>query len=235
MNGILGKIVDKTELLTDNPHFVFNFLEIFYLMDVVSVIVFKKDVCTFIEKDFTLIFKTEYFLFVAIFMMSFFILYFMSTMTRYFLSKIFIDIAIKIDEFVHKDRHETLWYIGALEKFARENNKIILYEKVCEQKQKSVNLSKQLNFLLGVIFFIHFVVNRNSLSDFISPFILEVKLSNQVGYWIFTILKIFTVIILILRFFLSFLSMTEYYVEHIDSPEYEEFLKEQKKTKKYKL
>lgn len=230
MNEIFGKIVDKTESLTDNPHFVFNLLEIFYLMDVVSVIVFKEDIFNFIEKDFTLMFKTEYFLFVAIFLMSFFALYFMSAMARFFLSKIFKGIAIKIDDFVHKDKHGTLWSIGALEKFARENNKIILYEKVCEQKQKSVILLKQLdsNFLLGTIFFIHFAVCRNSISEFISAFIHDLKMTNLIEYWVFTILKIFTGIIVVFRFLHSFLSLAEYYSEHIESPEYDEYLKKQK-------
>ncbi len=231
MNEILGKIVDKEESLTNNPHLVFNLLEIFYLTDVVSLIVFNKDICSFIEKDFTLMFKAEYFMFVAIFLMLFFALYFMSVMIRFFLSILFKNIEIKIDDFIHKDRHGALWSIYSLEKFARENNKTVLYEKVCEQQKKSVNLSKQLdfNFLLGVIFFVHFVAYRNSVSIYISTFILDVKMSNPIGYWIFTILKFFTVIIIILRFFHSFLSMSEYYVKYIESPEYDKFLKEQKK------
>lgn len=75
MNEILGRIVDKGESLANNPHAVFNFLEIFYLLDIVSIIVFKKNICSFVEKDFSLIFKPEYFIFVTIFFCCSFSLY----------------------------------------------------------------------------------------------------------------------------------------------------------------
>ena len=52
MKELFGKIIDKTGFLTNNPHLVFNFLEIFYLLDIVSVIVFKEDICSFCRKRF---------------------------------------------------------------------------------------------------------------------------------------------------------------------------------------
>lgn len=62
-------------------------------MDIVSVIVFKEDICSFAEKDFELIFKVEYFLFAFIFLMSFFALHFISVMTRLFFFKLFDNLA----------------------------------------------------------------------------------------------------------------------------------------------
>lgn len=228
MNEILGKIVDKGESLTNTPHAVFNFLEIFYLLDIVSVIVFKKNICSFVEKDFSLIFKPEYFLFITIFLLLLFTLYFISSMARLFLSKLFIDVTIKIDDFIHKDRHGALWSIYSLEKFARENNKTVLYEKVCEQQKKSVKLSNQLdfNFLLGATFFIHIAVCRSLGSNYLSALIYYIRVDNPCCYLLFVFLQIFIMVIILLRFLHSFLSLSEYYVEHIASPEYDNFIKE---------
>ncbi|WP_298534481.1 hypothetical protein [uncultured Treponema sp.] len=228
MNEILGKIVDKGESLTNNPRVVFNYLEIYYLLDIVSVIVFKKNICSFVEEGFSLIFKPEYFLFISVFLLLLFTLYFISSMARVFLSKLFIDVTIKIDDFFHKDRHGALWSIYFLEKFARENNKTSLYEKLCEQQKKSVNLSKQLdfNFLLGVTFFIHIAVCRSLVSNYLSAFIYNIRVDNHCCYLLFVSLQFFIMVIILLYFLHSFLSLSEYYVEHIESPEYDNFIKE---------
>ena len=227
MKELFGKIIDKTESLTNNPHLVFNFLEIFYLLDIVSVIVFKEDICSFAEKDFELIFKVEYFLFAFIFLMSFFALHFISVMTRLFFKKLFDNLANIIDDFVHENKNYLLWSILILETFARKNDKSILYEKIYEQKRKSKDLSKQLdfNFLLGFIFFIHLVVCKAPISGYISNFISNIKVDNPNCYWIFMILSVFIISIIIICFLHSFLSSSEYYVEHIESPEYEKYLK----------
>lgn len=97
-------------------------------MDIVSVIVFKEDICSFAEKDFELIFKVEYFLFAFIFLMSFFALHFISVMTRLFFLKLFDNLADIIDDFVHKDKKYSLRSVLILETFARKNDKSILYE-----------------------------------------------------------------------------------------------------------
>ena len=215
LKELLGKIIDKTESLTNNPHLAFNFFEIFYLLDIVSVIVFKEDICSFAEKDFELIFKVEYFLFAFIFLMSFFTLHFISVMTRLLFKKLFDNLANIIDDFVHKDKKHLLWSILILETFARKNDKSILYEKICEQKRKASDLSKQLNFnfLLGFIFFIHLAVCKAPISGYIS----NIKADNPSCYWIFMILSFFIISIIIFRFLHSFLSSLEYYVEHIES------------------
>ncbi|WP_308690025.1 hypothetical protein [uncultured Treponema sp.] len=100
------------------------------MLDIVSVIVFKEDICSFAEKDFELIFKVEYFLFAFIFLMAFFALHFISVMTRLFFLKLFdnlADIDI-IDDFVHKAKKKLLHSILLLENFAIKNDKSILYE-----------------------------------------------------------------------------------------------------------
>lgn len=128
MKELFGKIIDKTGSLTNNPHLVFNFFEIFYLLDIVSVIVFKEDIFSFAEKDFELIFKVEYFLFAFIFLMSFFALHFISVMTRLFFKKLFDNLADIIDDFVYKTKKKLLHSILLLENFAIKNDKSILYE-----------------------------------------------------------------------------------------------------------
>ena len=196
-------------------------------MDIVSVIVFKEDICSFAERDFELIFKVEYFLFAFIFLMSFFALHFISVMTKLVFKKLFGNLADIIDDFVHKDKKYPLRSILILENFARKNDKSILYEKICEQKRKSKDLSKQLNFnsLLGFIFFIHLAICKAPISSYISNFISNIKADNPSCYWIFMILSVFIISIIIFRFLHSFLSSSEYYVEHIESPEYEKYLK----------
>ena len=230
MNEILGKIVDKGESLTNNPHVVFNFLEIFYLLDIVSVIVFKKDICSFLEEDFSLIVRPEYFLFIAIFLMAFFSLYFISNMVRYFLSSILFNSKKVIKKFLCKTNSNN-HSIYLLEKYAIEYDKSILYGKVQEQKQVLRKLSKQLdfNFLLGVVFFIHLAVCRNPISEYISSFASNIETDNPFCYLIFKFFMDFIVIIILLRFFHSFLSLSEYYVEYIESSEYDYFLREKSK------
>ena len=120
MKELLGKIIDKTESLTNNPHLVFNFFEIFYLLDIVSVIVFKEDIFSFAEKDFELIFKVEYFLCAFIFLMSFFALHFISVMTRLFFKKLFDNLADIIDDFVYKTKKKLLHSILLLENFCKK-------------------------------------------------------------------------------------------------------------------
>lgn len=224
---LFGKIIDKTESLTNNPHLVFSFFGIFYLLDIVSVIVFKKDICSFAEKDFKLILKIEYFLFAFIFLMSFFVLHFISVTTRLLFKKLFGNLANVIDDFVHKDKNYPLRPIFILETFAIKNDRSVLYEKICEQKRESAVLSKQLdfNFLLGFIFFIHLAVFKAPISGYISNFVFNIKADNPNCYWIFKILSVFIISIIIICFLHSFLSSSEYYVEHIENPEYEEYLK----------
>ena len=224
MKELFGKIIDKTESLTNNPHLVFNFLEIFFLLDIVSVIVFKKNICNFVEEDFILRFKTEYFLFVFIFLMSFFAFHFISVMTRLLFKNLFGNFANIIDDFVYKDKKYPLRSIFILETFARKNDRSVLYEKVCEQKRKSKDLSKHLdfNFLLGFIFIIHLAVCKAPISGYISNFASDIKANNPSCYWIFMILSFFVIFIIIFRFLHSLLSSSEHYVEHIESPEYEE-------------
>ncbi len=132
-----------------------------------------------------------------------------------------------IDDFVHKAKKKLLHSILLLENFAIKNDKSILYEKICEQKRKSKDLSKQLNFnfLLGFIFFIHLAVCKAPISGYISNFVSNIKADNPNCYWIFMILRVFIISIIIFRFLHSFLSSSEYYVEHIESPEYEKYLK----------
>lgn len=139
----------------------------------------------------------------------------------------FDNLANIIDDFVHENKNYLLWSILILETFARKNDKSILYEKIYEQKRKSKDLSKQLdfNFLLGFIFFIHLVVCKAPISGYISNFISNIKADNPNCYWIFMILSVFIISIIIICFLHSFLSSSEYYVEHIESPEYEKYLK----------
>lgn len=120
MKELFGKIIDKTGSLTNNPHLVFNFFEIFYILDIVSVIVFKEDIFSFAEKDFELIFKVEYFLFAFIFLMSFFALHFISVMTRLFFKKLFDNLADIIDDFVYKTKKKLLHSILLLENFCKK-------------------------------------------------------------------------------------------------------------------
>ena len=163
--------------------------------------------------------------------MSFFALHFISVMTKLVFKKLFGNLADIIDDFVHKDKKYPLRSILILETFARKNDKSILYEKICEQKRKSKDLSKQLNFnfLLGFIFFIHLAICKAPISSYISNFISNIKADNPSCYWIFMILSVFIISIIIFRFLHSFLSSSEYYVEHIESPEYEKYLKKKKK------